>query len=87
MSFTVNKTSTSLTIDESENKILSGHLTVCCVASLYVIRTSFLVCTPHCVEDESKRDQMCRQIVFFVILGDLKSSLFRFVSVVKVVIP
>jgi hypothetical protein len=31
MSFTVNKTSISLTIDESENKLLSGHLTVCVV--------------------------------------------------------
>jgi hypothetical protein len=31
MFFTVNKTSISLTIDESENKLLSGDLTVCVV--------------------------------------------------------
>jgi len=33
MSFTVNKTSISLTIDESENKLLSGDLTVCVVCA------------------------------------------------------
>jgi hypothetical protein len=30
---------------------------------LHVISLSFLVCTPHFVEDETKREQMCRKIV------------------------
>ena len=30
---------------------------------LHVISPSFLVCTPHFVEDETKREQMCRKIV------------------------